>query len=203
LHAATGASLAPMPWSEDPGSAGELDGAEVIVECPDLCQRFTARVFEDVTVAPSPLWLKARLTAGRAETDQQRRRHHQLRDAADRPAAARVRPRPCGRPTFDGAPRGGGRASGHARRRDAHARRGDDRDRRCRRPDVDRGREGRRPLGGAPGDDARAAGGGDVERPEHPPHVVESGSAQRGLGALREGLQPSSAYTRRPSRRGY
>ncbi len=31
---------------------------------------------------------------GRAETDQQRRRHHQLRDAADRPAAARVRPRP-------------------------------------------------------------------------------------------------------------
>ncbi len=63
LHAATGASLAPAPWSEDPGSAGELDGAEVVVDCPDLCQRFTARVFEDVTVAPSPLWLKARLTA--------------------------------------------------------------------------------------------------------------------------------------------
>jgi len=63
LHAATGGSLAPVPWSEDAGSAGELDDAEVVVECPDLCQRFTARVFEDVTVAPSPLWLKARLTA--------------------------------------------------------------------------------------------------------------------------------------------
>jgi phenylalanyl-tRNA synthetase beta chain len=63
LHAATGAALADTPWSEDPGSSGSLAGAEVLVECPDLCPRFTARVFEDVTVAPSPLWLKARLTA--------------------------------------------------------------------------------------------------------------------------------------------
>ena len=63
LHAATGAPLADAPWSEDSGSEGPVDGAEVAVECPDLCQRFTARVFEDVTVAPSPPWLKARLTA--------------------------------------------------------------------------------------------------------------------------------------------
>jgi phenylalanyl-tRNA synthetase beta chain len=63
LHAATGASLAQAPWSEDPGSAGPVDGAEVRLECPDLCPRFTARVFEDVTIAPSPLWLKARLMA--------------------------------------------------------------------------------------------------------------------------------------------
>jgi phenylalanyl-tRNA synthetase beta chain len=63
LHAATGAPLAQTPWSEDPGSAGPVDGAEVRVECPDLCLRFTARVFEDVTIAPSPLWLKARLMA--------------------------------------------------------------------------------------------------------------------------------------------
>jgi phenylalanyl-tRNA synthetase beta chain len=63
LHAATGAPLAQQPWSEDQGSAGALAGAEVIVECPDLCRRFTARVFEDVVVAPSPLWLKARLIA--------------------------------------------------------------------------------------------------------------------------------------------
>ena len=28
-----------------------------------LCPRFTARVFEDVTVGPSPPWLKARLMA--------------------------------------------------------------------------------------------------------------------------------------------
>ena len=40
-----------------------MDGAEVVVECPDLCSRFTARVFEDVVVGPSPPWLKARLMA--------------------------------------------------------------------------------------------------------------------------------------------
>ena len=40
-----------------------MAGAEVILECPELCPRFTARVFEDVTIAPSPPWLKARLSA--------------------------------------------------------------------------------------------------------------------------------------------
>ncbi len=63
LHAATGAPLAAPPWTDDPGSAGELAGVQVMVECPDLCPRFTARVFEDLTVAPSPPWLKARLMA--------------------------------------------------------------------------------------------------------------------------------------------
>ena len=63
LHAATGAALAAEPWSEDPGSAGPVAGAEVSVACPELCPRFTARVFDDVTIAPSPPWLKARLSA--------------------------------------------------------------------------------------------------------------------------------------------
>ncbi|HUA75052.1 MAG TPA: phenylalanine--tRNA ligase subunit beta [Solirubrobacteraceae bacterium] len=63
LHAATGAPLAPEPWQDDPGSDGAVEGAEIKVECPDLCPRFTARVFEDVTIAPSPPWLKARLMA--------------------------------------------------------------------------------------------------------------------------------------------
>jgi phenylalanyl-tRNA synthetase beta chain len=63
LHAATGAPLAPEPWREDPGSPGAVSGAEVTVECPDLCPRFTARVFENVTIAPSPPWLAARLSA--------------------------------------------------------------------------------------------------------------------------------------------
>jgi phenylalanyl-tRNA synthetase beta chain len=62
-HAATGAPLAPPPWREDPGKPGDVAGANVIVECPDLCPRFTARVFEDVKIGPSPLWLKARLMA--------------------------------------------------------------------------------------------------------------------------------------------
>ena len=63
VHAATGAPLAPAPWRDDPGEPGEVDGATIIVECPDLCPRFTARVFEDVKIGPSPLWLKARLMA--------------------------------------------------------------------------------------------------------------------------------------------
>jgi len=64
LHAATGAPLEQPPWSEDPGSsAGAVLGAEVSVECPEECPRFTARVFEDVAIVPSPPWLKERLTA--------------------------------------------------------------------------------------------------------------------------------------------
>src|ERR671923_976665 len=63
LHAATGAPLAPPPWADDPGTPGAVQGAEVRVDCPDLNPRFTARVFEDVTIAPSPPWLKARLMA--------------------------------------------------------------------------------------------------------------------------------------------
>jgi phenylalanyl-tRNA synthetase beta chain len=87
LHAATGAPLAREPWTEDPGepaSPAHLDGdgggwgvsyegslrvnagqasVDVAVRCPDLCRRFTARAFEDVTIAPSPPWLKARLSA--------------------------------------------------------------------------------------------------------------------------------------------
>jgi phenylalanyl-tRNA synthetase beta chain len=62
-HAATGAPLAPPPWSEDAGTPGELAAATVEVLSPELCPRFTARVFEDVKIGPSPLWLKARLMA--------------------------------------------------------------------------------------------------------------------------------------------
>ncbi|HEV8152329.1 MAG TPA: phenylalanine--tRNA ligase subunit beta [Solirubrobacteraceae bacterium] len=64
VHAATGAPLEPPPWEEDPGStAGAPPGIEVVVEDAELCPRFTARVFEDVTIGPSPPWLKARLMA--------------------------------------------------------------------------------------------------------------------------------------------
>ena len=63
VHAATGAELGPPPWASDPGSAGPVAGVEVAVEVPDLCPRFTARAFDDVTIAESPPWLKARLMA--------------------------------------------------------------------------------------------------------------------------------------------
>ncbi|MCW2991349.1 MAG: phenylalanine--tRNA ligase subunit beta, partial [Solirubrobacterales bacterium] len=64
VAAATGASLSAPPWTEDPHPAGEgIAGVEIAVECPDLCPRFTARAFENVTIGPSPAWLKARLSA--------------------------------------------------------------------------------------------------------------------------------------------
>ena len=64
VHAATGAPLAPAPWSEDEHPAGDaIPGFGVEVREPELCPRFTARLFEDVTIAPSPPWLKARLSA--------------------------------------------------------------------------------------------------------------------------------------------
>ncbi len=64
LHAVTGAELAPAPWEVDAEAAGDdraSDYASVRVEVPELCPRFTARVFADVQIRPSPLWLKARL----------------------------------------------------------------------------------------------------------------------------------------------
>jgi phenylalanyl-tRNA synthetase beta chain len=63
VHAATGVPLRPAPWDEDQGTLGEIEAASVEVLCPDLCPRFTGRVFEDVKIGPSPAWLKARLMA--------------------------------------------------------------------------------------------------------------------------------------------
>ncbi len=66
LHAITGAELAPEPWAIDAEALGEgeaADYASVTVEVPELCPRFTARVFTEIEIGPSPLWLKQRLAA--------------------------------------------------------------------------------------------------------------------------------------------
>jgi phenylalanyl-tRNA synthetase beta chain len=66
VHAFTGARLATPPWEGDADAEGEgeaSDYASVTVDVPELCPRFTARVFTDVQIGPSPLWLKARLIA--------------------------------------------------------------------------------------------------------------------------------------------
>ncbi len=148
LHAATGAPLAAAPWSEDPGSDGPVAGAEVIVECPELCPRFTARVFEDVTIAPSPPWLKARLTAAGQRpinnvvdiTNYAMLLTGQPLHAfdLDRVAGARLTVRRA----HDGEQVQ--TLDGQTRTLDA----GDGRDRGRRRPHVDRRADGRRALGG-------------------------------------------------------
>ena len=66
VHAISGAPLGPEPWAEDAPAEGKGevgDFASVSVEVPELCPRFTARVFTGVTIGPSPAWLQARLLA--------------------------------------------------------------------------------------------------------------------------------------------
>jgi phenylalanyl-tRNA synthetase beta chain len=68
VHAVTQAPLAPDPGDRDaePDGRGGGDAADLIsvsVDDFELCPRFSVRVFEDVQVGPSPLWLKARLMA--------------------------------------------------------------------------------------------------------------------------------------------
>jgi len=65
VHAFSRAPLAEDPTATDAepsGSDSVEDHASVTID-PDICLRFTARVFEDVKIGPSPLWLKQRLTA--------------------------------------------------------------------------------------------------------------------------------------------
>ncbi|HEX2160223.1 MAG TPA: phenylalanine--tRNA ligase subunit beta [Thermoleophilaceae bacterium] len=66
VHAATGVPLAGDPTDADTEGSGSDDvsgHATVEIVDPDVCLRFTARVFEGVTIRPSPLWLKQRLIA--------------------------------------------------------------------------------------------------------------------------------------------
>jgi phenylalanyl-tRNA synthetase beta chain len=65
LHAVTGAPLAEDPTAPDAEPAGgdSADDHAAVEIDPEICLRFTARVFEDVQIGPSPLWLKQRLMA--------------------------------------------------------------------------------------------------------------------------------------------
>ncbi|MFT4049694.1 MAG: phenylalanine--tRNA ligase subunit beta [Solirubrobacterales bacterium] len=60
VHAITGNPLVELAT----GAAPEGDETfDITVEDHELCPRFTARIFRGVKVGPSPLWLKARLSA--------------------------------------------------------------------------------------------------------------------------------------------
>ncbi len=66
VHAATGTPLADDPTEADAIASGDETIEDLIgvrIADPDVCLRFTARVFEDVKVGPSPPWLRQRLTA--------------------------------------------------------------------------------------------------------------------------------------------
>ena len=65
VHAAADVPLTPLDESEPPadGPGRVEDHLRVTVADPDLCPRYMARVFTDVTVGPSPAWLRRRLEA--------------------------------------------------------------------------------------------------------------------------------------------
>jgi phenylalanyl-tRNA synthetase beta chain len=65
LHAVTEAPLSEDPTDADADSRGgdsACDHVSIEID-PEICLRFTGRVFEDVKIGPSPLWLKQRLMA--------------------------------------------------------------------------------------------------------------------------------------------
>ena len=66
VHAATGAELSGDPTEGDAIASGDdtsTDHVSIEIADPEICLRFTGRVFEDVKVGPSPAWLRQRLTA--------------------------------------------------------------------------------------------------------------------------------------------
>ena len=82
--------LAPMP-GEDPQPAAD-EPVSVTVEDFVGCPRYVGRLFRDVTIGPSPIWLKTRLLNAGNAPDLQRRGRDQLRHARARQPAARLRP---------------------------------------------------------------------------------------------------------------
>ncbi len=63
LAALTGARLRPPKVALKESGDTVRSLARVRIEAPDLCHRFTARVISDVTIGPSPAWIRARLRA--------------------------------------------------------------------------------------------------------------------------------------------
>lgn len=66
VHAATGAPLGDDPTVADAIATGEdsaQDHVAIEIADPEICLRYTARVYENVTVGPSPAWLRQRLVA--------------------------------------------------------------------------------------------------------------------------------------------
>ena len=174
---------------EDLGTRGRRSRASRSSSRPrDLCPRFTARAFEDVTIGPSPPWLKARLmAAGQRPINNVVDITNYVMLLAGQPAA-RLRPRPRRRRRGSSC---AGRATasrsttldGQVRTLDAEMLVIDDADGPTSIAGV---------MGGArsevhAGDHARADGGRQLGRPQHPPHLAGPGPAQRGQRALREG----------------
>ncbi len=61
VSALTGAPLREPAGDHEESSTRTADLVSVSIEDPDLCLRFTASVIQDVTIGPSPAWMRERL----------------------------------------------------------------------------------------------------------------------------------------------
>ena len=190
--------LAPWP-GVDPPRAGD-EAVAVDVEDCEGCPRYLARLFRDVAIGPSPVWLKARVARRRHAPDLERRRRDELRHARARQPAARVRPRHARGRAGRRPPRARRRGDPHARRHAPAARppRHGDHGRRARdRARRDHGRRGDR---GHRGDDERPARGGELRAGRDPPHLRAARAAHRGVEPVGEGRRPVPRRARGPAR---
>ena len=128
-------------------------------------------------------------------------RHHQLRDARTRPAAARLRPRHAHRRHHRAACERGGEVADPRRQGPRPPRRGPADHRRV---GADRpGRsDGRRHDRDDAVDPERADRGGDVRSRHYRPHRAPAQAAVRGLAPLRARRGPERPVRRRPARGG-
>ena len=178
------------PWARIPARPGYVPGAHVRIEAPDLCPRFTARVFENVTIgavaavaegAPDGRGPCARsTTSSTSPTTRCSLTGHPLHAFdLDRVAGGELTVRRARDgeqiETLDG-------ADPHARRRDGASSRTPTDRRRSPASWAARARRSR------DGHHARADGGRVLDRAEHPPHVEQARRcAREASGALREG----------------
>ncbi len=189
VHAISATPLAPEPWVEDAAAEGEGEVGEyasVTVEVPELCPRFTARAFTEVTIAPSPAWLQARLSAAG------QRPINNVVDITNYVMLLTAQPLhafdldkvPDGALTVRAAEEGEKMTTLDEveRRFDAETVLVCDEQR----PFGHRRDHGRPGLRGIGGDDAGAARGGELERHQHPAHLAPARPALGGLLALRE-----------------
>ncbi len=147
VHAFTGAPLAAPPWEGDAEPTGEGEASGLRLghgRGPGALPALHGPRVHRRDDRPLAAVAEGAADRGRPAADQQRRRHHQLRDAADRPAAARLRPRPGARRRADRPHRGRRREDDHARRGRADLRRRDGAGLRPRRALGDRRDHGRR-----------------------------------------------------------
>ena len=179
-----------------PARARRRDYASVTVEVPELCPRFTARVFTEVTIGPSPLWLKARLVAAG------QRPINNVVDITN--YVMLLTAQPLHAFDLDRVPDGALIIRTAADGEQMTTLDGVERTLRRRvRPGLrpqgalrDRRDHGRPDLGGLRLDHPRPARGRDLERGEHPAHLAQAGVALGGVQPVREAASPRAGDPR-------